>query len=72
MTYRVVGPCTVDVSEFRRWWLGNSSEAKAVRAQKKEEDVKMSQATLMLKELPAVAEGQGLRGLTAGQLAVLT
>lgn len=60
------------MSEFRRWWLGNSAEAKAVRAQKKEEDVKMSQATIILKELPVVAGGQGLRRLTAGQLAVLT
>jgi hypothetical protein len=68
----VDGDGSVDVSEFRRWWLGNSTEAKAVRAQKKQEDVKMSSATTMLKELPAVAGGQGLKGLSAGQLAVLT
>jgi len=68
----VDGSGTVDVSEFRRWWLGNSEEAKAVRTQKKQDDVKLSAATTMLKELPAVAGGQGLQGLTAGQLAVLT
>ena len=68
----VDGDGTVDVSEFRRWWLGNSTEAKAVRAQKKQEDVKMSSATTMLKELPTVSGGQGLKGLSAGQLAVLT
>ena len=66
------GDGTIDVSEFRRWWLGNSKEAKAVREQKKQEDVKISEATMRLKELPVMAGGNGLKGLTAGQLAVLT
>ena len=43
-----------------------------MREQKKQEDVKISEATMRLKELPVMAGGNGLKGLTAGQLAVLT
>ena len=65
------GDGDVAVSEFRRWWLSSTAEAAAVRAQKKAEDVKISDATRRLMDMSALEAGQ-LSGLTAGQLAVLT
>ena len=63
------GDGDVEISEFRRWWLSSTAEAAAVRTQKKEEDVKISDATRRLMDMPALEAGQ-LKGLTAGQLAV--
>ena len=63
------GDGNIDVGEFRRWWLGNSQEAKAVREQKKQDDAKISASTMMLKE--TLNRDGGLKGLSAGVLATL-
>lgn len=65
----VDGDGSIDVGEFRRWWLGNSQEAKAVRAEKKKNDEKISESTMMLKE--TLHRDDGLKGLSAGVLATL-